>query len=102
MTDAKLVERAKELMAEWGVACDCGWRDGNHAPECAVEAAWADAMAAAEDEAFGEPPYEEPYEGDGEDYLDGDAASALASAGWGVDEDYGFVDIDGGFDTGGW
>jgi len=33
----------------------------------------------------------EPSE-DEEDSMDGDAGSALASAGWGTDEDYGFAD----------
>jgi len=45
-------KRAAEIMRERGVGCDCAWDTGDHAPECAVEAGWADAMDEAADEAF--------------------------------------------------
>lgn len=34
-------------------------------------------------------------EGEGDGYMDGDHDSAMASAGWGTDEDYGFYGDDG-------
>jgi hypothetical protein len=40
----------------------------------------------------------EDEDGDYDDSMDGDHASALASAGWGTDEDYGYY----GEDDGGW
>ncbi len=49
MTYQEQAARAAELMRERSVACDCAWQTGDHAPECAVEAGWADAMDAAAD-----------------------------------------------------
>ncbi len=49
MTYREKVKRAAALMAERGVRCDCGWDTGDHAPECAVEAAWDRAMGQVEE-----------------------------------------------------
>lgn len=96
-------KRAAELMREWGVTCDCGWDTGDHAPECAVEVQWANAMDTARDEAYaaleGEESSTESVVDDCDPGdMDGDLASGLASCGWGVDEDYGCGMID----DGGW
>lgn len=47
---------------------------------------------------FADEPEGEDMEPDSDDYLDGDAESALASAGFGTDEDYDHYDYDCGED----
>jgi len=51
MTYQQQAARASEIMKAGGAVCDCAWNTGDHAMECAIESAWANAMEQAEDEA---------------------------------------------------
>jgi len=48
------IKRATEIMKEWNVKCNCGGPQygTDHAPDCAINLAWDDAIEQARDEQY--------------------------------------------------
>ena len=49
---SRVSSRAKQLMREWAVRCNCGGPSygTGHSPDCDVELMWSDAVEVARDE----------------------------------------------------